>query len=167
MSKAGNHVTWCLNNAQKDIKEGRLHRGLVKVKTDSKLAMDFIRKAEHNLEALRYNKQGGYYDWCINMGFYVMYHCCLAIITKFGFESRNQECSLSLVESLVEDGKLDKDFLHYIGLIKSSGNGEGEQISKMREKYQYTTETKIDIQKVNSLIDICEDMIKVTKGAVK
>ena len=168
MSRAGNYVVHCLSEAQKQIKEGNNHRGLIKVKPDNKLALDFVKKAEHNIEVFIYNKKGKYYDWCINMGFYAMYHCCLAIITKFGYESRNQECTLSLVESLIEEGKLDKEFMNYIDSIKSNGSGnEGEQIRRMREKYQYTTITEIDIQKVESLLDICQDMIKETKGIVK
>lgn len=168
MSGASKHVEWCLNQAQKNIKEGKVHRGLIKVKSDEKLALDYIKKAEDDLDSFRYNKRGEYYNWCMIIGFYVMYDCCQAIITKFGFESRNQECTLSVVESLIEDKKLDRDFLKYIESIKSSGSGnEGEQIRKMREKYQYTTETKIDIQKVDSLLNICQDMIKDTKGVIR
>jgi len=52
--------------------------------------------------------------------------------------------------------------------IKSADKGkkEEEQIQKMREKYQYTTIIEIDIQKVNELLDICQDMIKETKGII-
>src|SRR3989338_7248967 len=98
-----------------------------------------------------------------------MYHCCLAIITKFGYESRNQECTLALIESLIEDKKLDEDFRKYLDAIKSVADGkkEEEQIQKMREKYQYTPVIEIDVQKVEELLGICQDMIKDTKGIIK
>ena len=168
MSKAENMVTWCLNKAKNEIAKGELHRGLVKIKSDEKLALEYLEKAEHNLEAFLYNKEGGFFDWTINIGFYVMYHCCLAVITKFGYESRNQECTLALIESLIEGKKLDEDFRIYTEAIKSAAKGkkEEEQIQKMREKYQYTPVIDIDVQKVEELLGICQDMIKDTKGII-
>lgn len=169
MSKAKNTVKWCLNKAKTEIENGDMHRGLVIIKSDKKYASDYLKKAGHNLEAFLYNKEGGFYDWTINIGFYVMYHCCLAIITKFGYESRNQECTLALIESLIEDKKLDEDFRKYLDAIKSVADGkkEEEQIQKMREKYQYTPVIEIDVQKVEELLGICQDMIKDTKGIIE
>ena len=96
-------VKWCLKKAKEELAKGDMHRGIVKIKSDDKMVLDYLSKAEHNLEVFLYNKEGGFYDWTINIGFYVMYHCCLAIITKFGYESRNQECTLALIESLIEE----------------------------------------------------------------
>ena len=161
-------VKWCLNKAETAIAKGELHRGLVKIKPDSELALRYIAKAEHNLKAFLYNKEGGFYDWTINIGFYVMYHCCLAIITRLGYESRNQECTLALIESLIEDKTLDGGFRKYLEAIKSANGNEKKetQIQKMREKYQYTTIIEIDVQKIEELLGICQDMIKDTKGVV-
>ena len=169
MSKAENMVKWCLNKAKAEMEKGELHRGLVKIKPDDKMALEYIGKAEHNLEAFLYNKEGGFYDWTISIGFYVIYHCCLAVITKFGFESRNQECTLALIESLIEDKKLDEDFKRYMEAIKSAAKDkkEEEQIQKMREKYQYTPVIDIDVQKVEELLGICQDMLKDTKGIIQ
>ena len=168
MSKASNHIKWCLDKAKKEREKGETHKGLVKIKPNKEEALKYIAKAEHNLNAFLYNKEGGFYDWTISMGFYVMYHCCQAIITKFGYESRNQECTLAVIESLIEEKKLDEGFRKYLEAIKSADKGkkEEEQIQKMREKYQYTTIIEIDIQKVNELLDICQDMIKETKGII-
>ena len=169
MPKADNMVKWCLNKAKAEIEKGELHRGLVKIKPDENLSMEYLEKAEHNLEAFLHNKEGGFYDWTINIGFYVMYHCCLAIITKFGYESRNQECTLALIESFIEDKKLDEDFKRYLEAIKSTAKDikEEEQIQKMREKYQYTPIIDIDVQKVKELLSICQDMLKDTKGIIE
>jgi len=127
-----------------------------------------LAKAEHNLRVLLYNKKGGFYDWTINIGFYVMYHCCLAIITKFGYESKNQECTLAVIESLIQEGKLDNEFRKYLEAIKSADESkkEEEQILKMREKYRYTPVTEIDARKVDELLGLCQDMIKDTKGVI-
>jgi uncharacterized protein (UPF0332 family) len=168
MPRVRNMVAWCLRKAEAEIKEGKLHRGLLKIKPDEKLALEYLEKAEHNLEVFLYNKKGGFYDWTINIGFYVLYHCCLAIITQFGYESRNQECTLALMESLIEDKKIDGDFKRYIEAITSGTEvkKEKEQILKMREKYQYTPVIDIDVQKVEELLGTCQDMIKDTKGII-
>lgn len=168
MSKASNHVKWCLNKAKKEIDNGDQHRGLVKVMPNQELAVEHLAKAEHNLEAFLHNKKGGFYDWTISIGFYVMYHCNLAIISKFGYESRNQECTIALMESLIENKNIDESFRKYIEAIKSADKQkkEDEQILKMREKYQYTPVIDIDIQKVDELLGICQDMITDTKGII-
>ncbi|MFH1182409.1 MAG: HEPN domain-containing protein [Candidatus Woesearchaeota archaeon] len=165
MSKAKNMVKWCLNHAKDDIAAGRKHRGLVQLKPDDNMAKLHVAKAEHNLDFFLLARKHGFYDWAINIGFYVTYHCCLAVLAKFGYESRNQECTLSLVESLVEDGKLGRDFQKYIDAI-TPDLGEDKIIS-MREKYQYTPAIEIDEQKVEELLGICQDMIKDTKGILQ
>ena len=169
MSRASNHIKWCLDKAKRELEKGEIHKGLVKINPGEELALDYIAKAEHNLKAFLHNKKGGFYDWTISIGFYIMYHCCQAIITKFGFESRNQECTLAVIENLIEDNKLDEGFGRYLEAIKSADKGkkEEEQIQKMREKYQYTTIIEIDVQKVDELLGICQDMIKDAKGIIK
>lgn len=165
MSKAESKVDWCLNQAKKQLASGAKHRGLVRVKPDEALARGYVGKAEHNLEFFLLARKHSFYDWAINIGFYVTYHCCLAIITKFGYESRNQDCTLAAVESLVEEGKISQDFKRYVEAI-SPDLGE-EKVIPMREKYQYTPIIEIDKQKVEELLAICQDMIKDTKGIVQ
>ena len=165
MSKAEHKVRWCLDQAKKQLASGAKHRGLVKVKPDDALAKEYVVKAEHNLEVFLLNSKHGFYDWAINIGFYVTYHCCLAIITKFGYESRNQDCALAAVESLIEEGKISQDFKRYVDAI-SADMGE-DKVIPMREKYQYTPIIEIDKQKVEELLGICQDMIKDTKGIVQ
>ena len=167
MPKVKNMVTWCLNKAKKEQEKGQKHRGLVKIEPDDDLAQKHIGKAEHNLNFFILAKEHGYYDWNITIGFYVMYHCCLAILAKFGYESRNQECTLALVESLIDDKKIDDDFRKYIEAMKSNTLEEEEKIMPMREKYQYTPIVDIDVQKVEELLGLCQDMIKYTTGIIQ
>ena len=55
MSKASNHIKWCLDKAKKEIEKGETHKGLVKIKPDKEEALKYIAKAEHNLNAFLYN----------------------------------------------------------------------------------------------------------------
>lgn len=50
MPKAKNMVKWCLNKAKEEIAKGEVHRGLIQIKPNDKLALDYIAKAEHNLD---------------------------------------------------------------------------------------------------------------------
>ncbi len=159
-------VEWCLKKAQKEIEKGQKHRGLVKTKPDLEIAQGHVKKAEHNFDAFMLNRKHGIYDWCISMGFYTMYHCCLAISAKFGYESRNQECTLSLMSMLSEQGKLGDDFHSYIEAMKAGEDSE-DQILALREKYQYSQTISLDKQVVERLRLLCIEMITETKGILK
>lgn len=89
MSHSENKVDWCLKKAEKELQEGDKHRGLVKIKSDQTIVNDYIKKAEHNLKAITAFRDIGYSDWSAPAAFYSIYHCFLAIVTKFGYESRN------------------------------------------------------------------------------
>src|SRR3990167_5377168 len=106
MSHAKNKVNWCLNKAKKELREGKQHRGLVKVEVDLEKAREHLAKAEHNLKVTFYLQKGGFTDWCSSSLFYVIYHCFLAILVKYGYETRNQECTFALIASLIEDKKI-------------------------------------------------------------
>ena len=113
MSQAKNKVEWCLRKAEKELKESSSHRGLAKSEPDFEKAKGHIKKAERYLNATEYLKKGGYSDIATGTVFYAMYHCLLAISVKHGYESRNQECTFALMNSLIEDKKIDfsKDFI--------------------------------------------------------
>jgi len=166
MPKHENLVKWCLEKAKKEIEKGQKHRGLVKVKVQQVVAEGHLKKAEHNLKALLLNREHGIHDWCISMGFYSMYHCCLAIAAKEGYESRNQECTLSLITMLAQNGTIEKEFMRFVEAMKADSNEE-DQILALREKYQYSPEITIDTRIVEHLRKLCQDMIVETKGIVK
>jgi len=80
MSHAKNKVEWCLKKAERELGEGRAHRGLVNIAPDLHRAREHVQKAEHNLKAMLYFKDGGFSDWCSSAAFYSIYHCLLAIL---------------------------------------------------------------------------------------
>lgn len=107
MPQAENKVKWCLNKAKRELEEGKSHRGLVKVRQDKEEAKKHIKKAEHNYNGIFKLKDAGLSDWSASAVFYTIYHCFLAIAAYFGYESRNQECTVALIEHLKETGKID------------------------------------------------------------
>jgi uncharacterized protein (UPF0332 family) len=144
-----------------------LHRGLVESEPDTKMAVKHIVKAEHNLKAALYFEQGGYSDWSMSAFFYCLYHCFLAILRKYGYESRNQECTLTAIETLTEEGKINLDS-KFIDMLKIAKVKETDySVIKMREDFQYGVE--LNFQKkdeFNELIKICRELIEITKEII-
>lgn len=173
MSQSSKHVKWCMNKAEKELEECKRlgkrprHRGLIKTEPSIYRAKEHIEKAEHDFRALMLNKENGFYDWAINIGFYVIYHCFLAIAIKFGYESRNQTCTISLIEQLNEEGRIDID-ARFIDMLKYEEDAEKEhsRVIELREEYTYGVKISADEAKIVDLIETCREMIDVTKEMV-
>ena len=94
------------NLAERELKESNNHRGLIKIKPNLNIAREHIKKAEHYLLASDYLKKGNFSDISASTIFYSVYHCLLAIATKLGYESGNQDCTFALIYNLIEDKKI-------------------------------------------------------------
>jgi uncharacterized protein (UPF0332 family) len=163
MSQAQNNVRWCLNKAAKEIdecnKSGKrpVHRGLVLGKPDIEAARRHLEKATHYLQATQHLIKGEFADIGASTLFYSMYHCFLAIAMKFGYESRNQTCTISLIAHLIEEKRINLD-KRYINLM----NVEDGTAIMLREEYTYGI--SIDIKEgLGDLLDSCKELIDQTK----
>ena len=175
MSQASKHVTWCLNKAKKEIEECKklgkklTHRGLFKIEPDIEEAKKHIAKAEHNLNAITRFKEIGFSDWSISAGFYCIYQCFLAIAVKFGYESRNQTCTIALMEHLKEENKIeiDEKFINMLKQEEIAAEETENKVIDMREDYTYGVEISVeDKTKINDLIKNCKEMIDISKRIV-
>ncbi len=165
MGHLENKLKWCLNKAEK---EGKDHRGLKKVKPDSKKADKHIQKAQHNLKAMLYLIKGNFADWAVSASFYAMYHCLLAILVKHGHESRNQECTFTCVETLINEGKVELDTAWLKKIADFDENKmEDEEVIKLREEFQYGTDTIFEEKKVKKLVDETKEFIELVRAALK
>jgi len=168
MSQASNKVKWCLNKAKRELEKSDLHRGLVKVERNLELAEQHIIKAEHNLKAAIYFEKGGFSDWSASAFFYCIYHCFLAILRKFGYESRNQECTIAMIEMLKEENKIDIDE-KFIDALKIANVEEMQEnnIIKLRENFQYGVDLEFkEKQEFNKLVDLCKEVIYKTRDII-
>jgi len=167
MSQASNKVKWCLNKAKKELAEIGMHRGLVEQEQDYKVAALHIAKARHNLNAALFFEKNNYSDWSASAFFYCIYHCFLAILQRFGYESRNQECTIAAIEMLKEQGKIAIDD-RFISTLKISQAKEDEHsIIKIREDFQYGTD--IEFQKkeqFEELTIMCKEAIEATNKII-
>jgi len=174
MSQASKHVEWCLNKAKKEIEEcERLckrpkHRGLLKATPDLDEAKKHLAKAEHNLSGITKFREIGFSDWSMSAGFYCVYHCFLAIGAKFGYESANQTCTISLIRFLKENKKIELDE-KYIKLLEYEEVDDVKEnsIIGLREDYTYGVQISVkDEARLNNLKKTCKDLIEITKQII-
>jgi uncharacterized protein (UPF0332 family) len=168
MSHAKNKIDWCLKKAKEELSKGSKHRGLKEKNKDIEEAKKHITKAEHNLTAVSYFNEGGFSDWSMSAIFYCIYHCFLAIASKFGYESRNQECTIALIEYMKERNLIEIDE-KYIQTLKNYNEIDRHESSiiEKRENYTYGTTTSIsNKQELENSIQLCKDCLAQTKEII-
>jgi len=167
MTHSKSKVDWCLKKAEKELKETGKHRGLIKIKPDLNKAHDFVIKAEHYLKATDYLKKGNFSDISASTIFYSIYSCLLAIITKFGYESGNQECTFALILHLIEENKLDFDKELLDKIVSLDNNKNKEKSKDIREKYQYGTSLSLKDNLYKELFELAQEVISKTKEIIE
>ena len=162
MGQASNKLKYCINKAKT---EGVKHRGIKVVEPNIVQAGKHISKAQHNLKAMLYLIRGNFLDWAVNASFYSMYHCCLAILAKFGYESRNQDCTFAAIETLIEEKKISLPIekLRRISLPDRRETLDTDEVIELREDAQYGTGTAVDIGHVNLLRDETVEFLEITQ----
>lgn len=141
MEKVEKVFHWCLKRGEK----GEKHKGLKKLSTsDLKGLKAHLKKAESNLETMQYLYDGEKTDWVASAAFYAMYHALLALLYRFGYESRNQECTINATEYFIKNREIGLE-QEYIDLIRLAQEQENKHDAKtIREEYQYGTETVME-----------------------
>ena len=81
----------CFKNAEKAEKSRIKHKGLLLRKPNDKDAREYIKKAKRELELCDFYKEKGFDYKLPEEWFYTLYYCALAILSKFGIESRSQK----------------------------------------------------------------------------
>ena len=147
---AKNKFAWCLKKGQ----EGG--RGLREIKPDPQEAAYHLRKALYNLTVTESNLERGYLDWAVSSAFYAMYHAVLAMLYKLGYESTNQECSIATIEYFISIGKINLD-IKYIRMLDPHLE---DSILKLRERFQYGTETTISKEIVQVIRNNAKEFVE-------
>jgi len=163
MTQAANKVEWCLRKAQK---EGTEHRGLVRIQPNLKEAQAHLRKAGHYLDATFYLKEGAFSDICASTLFYVMYQSLLAIGLKFGYESRNQECTFALMYLLIEERilNLDRALLERIASLDPE---KRDTSVKIRERMQYGAELSLWDDAYTKMLSTAKEILEKAKEIIE
>ena len=127
-------------------------------------------KAEHNLKVTFYLQRGGFTDWCSSSLFYVIYHCFLALLAKFGYETRNQECTFALIARLIEDQKItiSQEDLEKVSTLNITETQESSETAvSIREDYQYSTKVSLENKEYQELLQLAKRILDKTKETLE
>src|SRR3989344_7641247 len=134
---------------------GERHKGLRKIEANKELIEKHLEKAAHNLNAVTDFKSIGYSDWSASASFYALYHCLLALVLKFGYQSRNQSCAFAFVEDLINKGKVSlnvNDLREIFDKDVTEDLAHSEKILDIRETMQYSFKTTLNNEEFNRLL---------------
>ncbi|MEK6896789.1 MAG: hypothetical protein AABX12_05020 [Nanoarchaeota archaeon] len=174
-SQSSKHLDWCLRKAEKELEECKKqkkklrHRGLRKIEANQKLALEHINKARHYLKALQLLRKQGFSDIAVSMGFYSLYHCFLAIGTRFGYESKNQTYTIALIESLQEEGRisLKPEIIEYMK-YEEEQNDRDNSVIELREDYTYGVDLEVrNKDQLDRIEKLCIDLLDATAGIIQ
>lgn len=156
MPQIDEHLKWCLKDP----------RRLIKTKVDINLAQKHIKKSEYNFKVVQTLERLKIYDWALNVGFYSIYHCFLAILAKYGYESRNQACTITVLLNLINEKKLDldKNLITQFDTLDIEKNVTNPTIRKSRELSTYGVETSVDLQQLKRIKEL---ILKVQKETIR
>ncbi len=157
----------CFLNALKDDAKGKKHKGLLFIGADNKRAEEYVQKAKTNLTVCDlYKLQRLDYkipeEW-----FYTMYYCALAILAKFGVESRSQKCT-ALFLRYVKDKCLIEYGDEFIDRITVYREKDEESDVDEREKARYGSSVRSEdiMQKYDTMMDVCRKCISQCEDLV-
>mgnify|MGYP001612577515 FL=1 len=136
-----------LKNCLKEGEKGERHKGLRKISPSKENVSGHIKKAIHDFNAIDIFYKSGYSDWSASASFYSLYHLLLALLSKKGFESRNQSCTFALIEEMIDKKEISliKDELKEIydkDIIKDLKHSN--KILDIRENMQYSVKTFLE-----------------------
>jgi len=150
----------CFASALRDEIKGRKHKGLLLIKPNRKEAEEYVLKAKKNLELCKFYKEKGFDYKLPEEWFYTIYYCALAILSRFGVESRSQRCTALFLKYVKENRIIEygDEFIQRIMVYK-----EKEEKSDVdeREKSRYSPIIRIKevTQSYDNMMDVCKKAI--------
>ena len=140
----------CFKSAKKDEEKGRKHKGLLVVEPSLKNAEEYLDKAKDSLRFCDVYKNSGSDYKIPEEWYYSLYYCALAILCKFGVETRSQRCTALFVKYVKEKGLIDYDdeFINKIIVYK-----EKDKKSAVDEREEARYGPKIKMKEVEKQYD--------------
>lgn len=157
----------CFDSAKRDEEKGKKHKGLLIVEPSIEKAKDYLDKARDSLKFCGiYKKMGADYkipeEW-----YYSLYYCALAILSRFGVETRSQRCTALFIKYVKEKGLIEYDnkFIERIIVYK-----EKEKKSAVDEREEARYSPKIKLEKIQERYDetmnLCKEAVSQAEEIV-
>jgi len=160
-------VRACFILAEKDEKKGKKHKGLLIAKPDNKTAEGYIQKAKVNLQLCNFYKEKGFDYKIPEEWFYTLYYCALAILSKFGIESRSQKCTAFFLRYAKDNGLIEyeDEFIERI-TVYSAKEEKSNVDERETARYSSSITSKEVESKYNYMTDVCKKAISQAEEIV-
>jgi uncharacterized protein (UPF0332 family) len=157
----------CFESARKDEEKGKKHKGLLVVEPSGKKAEDYLDKARDSLRFCEMYKQAGADYKIPEEWYYSLYYCALAILCKFGVETRSQRCTAFFIKYVKEKGLIDYD-IDFIEKIMVYKEKENKSAVDEREEARYGPNIKMkEVEKqYGSMMELCRRAISQAQDIV-
>ena len=157
----------CFGSARKDEEKGKKHKGLLIVEPSLKKAEEYLDKARDSLRFCEIYKNSGSDYKILEEWYYSLYYCALAILCKFGVETRSQRCTALFIKYVKEKGLIeyDNEFIEKIIVYKEK---ENKSAVDEREEARYGSEIRIkEVEnKYNEMMSLCRRAISQAQDIV-
>jgi len=147
----------CFKLAKEEEQKGRKHKGLLVTEPSKEKAKEYLDRARDSLRFCDiFKKMGADYkipeEW-----YYALYYCALAILCRFGVETRSQRCTALFLKSMKEEGLIDYDdqIIENITVHK-----EKEKKTAVDEREEARYGSKIKIESIEDRYDETMDMCR-------
>ncbi|OGY55468.1 MAG: hypothetical protein A2912_01550 [Candidatus Buchananbacteria bacterium RIFCSPLOWO2_01_FULL_40_23b] len=160
-------IVECFSLATKDEGNGKKHKGLLFVGRDDIKAEEYVQKAKVNLLLCELFKKERMDYKIPEEWFYSQYYCALAILAKFGVESRSQKCT-ALFLRYVKDTRLIEygdEFIDRIMVYKEK-NEETDVDEREKARYGSSVQSEEIMQRYNFMMDVCKRCISACEEIV-
>ena len=157
----------CFKLARRDELKGKKHKGLLIIKSNDKTAKEYLQKAKVNLELCSFYKEKGFDYKIPEEWFYTLYYCALAILSKFGVESRSQKCTAYFLRYAKENKLIEYDgeFIDRI-TVYSSKDEKSDVDERENSRYSSAMKSKEIESKYDYMNDLCRRAISQTEEIV-
>jgi uncharacterized protein (UPF0332 family) len=146
----------CFAYAKRDEEKGRKHKGLLFVGVNDKKAEEYVQKAKTNLEFCALYKEKRFDYKIPEEWFYTIYYCALAILAKFGVESRSQRCTALFLHYVQGKGLIayDDEFIDRI-TVHSDKEEVSDVDERERARYGSAVQSEDILKKYDVMMDVC------------
>jgi len=157
----------CFKIAERDEERGVKHKGLIFKGPNDKEAKEYIEKAKKELELCSFYKDKGFDYKIPEEWFYTLYYCALAILSKFGVESRSQRYTALFLKYVKEKGLIDYEDEFIERIMVYSKKSEESDVDR-REEARYSSSIKIEAirERYEEVVIFCKNAISQAEEIV-
>ena len=137
------------------------------VEENKELVESHIRKARHNLEFFKLNKnRGEFNDWLVVTLYYSLYHSALALVTNKNYSSKNHYATILI---LIKEYSITKDEAELINELSINKN-DAELYTNLKEdrhNASYATKIKFSHGKIEDYEGKVKDFINKAEEIIR